>query len=80
MDPPYSEGDAEHYAPGADKYPKPNHLLRNALDVLPPGGRVGLIHYILPSPPKGVKFVAAVGVMCGFNNRIRVYSVFEKSL
>jgi hypothetical protein len=80
MDPPYSEGDAEHYMPGADKYPKPNQLLRHALEVLPPGGRVGLIHYILPSPPKGVKFVAAVGVMCGFNNRIRVYSVFEKAI
>lgn len=80
IDPPYSEGDAEHYMPGADRYPKPNQLIRNALDVLPPGGRVGLIHYILPSPPKGTIFVAAVGIMCGFNNRIRVYSVFEKAL
>jgi hypothetical protein len=80
IDPPYSEQDATHYAPGADKYPKPNLLVKLALDVLPPGGRVGIIHYILPSPPKNAVFVAAVGIMCGFNNRIRVYSVFEKAL
>lgn len=78
MDPPYSEGDAAHYRPGADKYPKPNQLVKNAIDVLPSGGRVGLIHYILPSPPPNAVFVAAVGVLCGYNNRIRVYSVFEK--
>jgi hypothetical protein len=78
IDPPYSEADAAHYLPGVDKYPKPNMLIKHALEVLPPGGRVGLIHYILPSPPKDVTFVAAVGVLCGYNNRIRVYSVFEK--
>lgn len=78
IDPPYSEQDAAHYAPGADKFPKPNLLLRNSFEVLPPGGRVGMIHYILPSPPKDAIFVAAVAVLCGFNNRVRVYSVFEK--
>ena len=77
IDPPYSEQDATHYLPGAEKYPKPNQLIANALEVLPSGGRVGLIHYILPSP-KNCVFVACVGVVCGFNNRIRVYSVFEK--
>ncbi len=77
MDPPYSEQDATHYVPGSDKYPKPNQLIKNALEVLPSGGRVGLIHYILPNP-QGAIFVGCVGVVCGFNNRIRVYSVFEK--
>ena len=77
IDPPYTEADAMHYVPGAEKYPKPNELMKNALEVLPSGGRVGLIHYILPSP-KDCIFVACVGVVCGFNNRIRVYSVFEK--
>ena len=77
IDPPYTEADAAHYVPGADKYPKPNQLIKNALEVLPVGGRVGLIHYILPNPQGGI-FVAAVGVLCGFNNRIRIYSVFEK--
>lgn len=78
MDPPYSEADAAHYAPGAGKYPSPNLLVKNALAAVRPGGRVGIIHYLLPSPPKEAIFVAAVGVICGFNNRIRMFSVFEK--
>lgn len=78
MDPPYSPEDAAHYVPGTDRYPQPNALLLNAMKALKPGQRVGLIHYILPSPPKGSRFIAAVGVCCGFNNRIRIFSVFER--
>ncbi len=78
IDPPYSPEDSTHYTPGLSFYPKPNILIANAMEALPVGGRVGLIHYQLPAKPKNAKFVAAVGVMCGFNNRIRVYSVFER--
>jgi len=78
MDPPYSPDDAQNYAPGAATYPSPNILLRNALDALDVGQRVGLIHYSLPQPGKRAKFIACVGIVCGFNNRIRCYSVFEK--
>lgn len=80
IDPPYSEEDAAHYVPGREHYPTPNLLVANAIAALEPGGRVGIIHYILPKAPAGSHFVAAVGVLCGFNNRIRVYSVFEKQL
>lgn len=78
IDPPYSSEDAKHYVPGEKAYPSPSLLVQNAIDVLPKGGRVGLIHYMLPKQPRGSKFVAAVGICCGFQNRIRVYSVFEK--
>lgn len=78
IDPPYSEEDATHYLPGKAGYPAPNLLVKNAIAALTPGGRVGIIHYILPKAPADAHFVAAVGVLCGFNNRIRVYSVFEK--
>lgn len=77
-DPPYSAEDAKHYPVAADAYPAPGPLLRNMLDAVEPGGRVGMIHYMLPSPPKDARFVAAVAVLCGFNNRIRVFSVFER--
>ena len=77
-DPPYSAEDAAHYSPGAIAYPSPNRLVENMIDALPVGGRAGIIHYILPACPKNAKFVACVGVVCGFNNRIRVFSVFEK--
>lgn len=79
MDPPYSESDAAKYKAGAAVYPSPNLLLKNAFEVLPVGGRAGIIHYVLPSPPKNSVFVAAVAVLCGFNNRVRIYSVFEKT-
>ena len=78
MDPPYSEEDATHYVPGAAQYPKPNLLIKNAMDVLKIGGRVGLIHYIIPACPKNAKYIAQIGIICGFNNRIRSFSVFEK--
>ena len=79
IDPPYSEIDAAHYVPGAEKYPSPNLLVKNALEALPRYGRVGIIHYLVPSPPKGALFVAVAGVICGFNNRIRAFSVFERT-
>ncbi len=78
VDPPYSEQDAAKYACGAGVYPKPNELIKNALTSLPVGRRVGLLHYSLPAQPTNAKFIAAVGVLCGFNNRIRCFSVFEK--
>jgi hypothetical protein len=78
IDPPYSEDDAAHYGPGAKAYPSPGKLVANALAALEPGQRAGIIHYMLPKCPPGARFVAAVGVLCGFNNRIRVYSVFER--
>ena len=78
IDPPYSPEDAQHYAPGPDKYPKPVLLVRNAWPALVSGGRVGIIHYQVPAPPKDAVFVAAVGVLSGYNNRCRVYSVFER--
>jgi len=80
IDPPYSEADAGHYGPGAEAYPKPNLLLKNALEALELGRRVGILHYIIPQPPRGVetRFVAIVGVMVGFNNRLRAFTVFER--
>lgn len=78
-DPPYTEADADHYAPGRAAFPQANAVLRAMLAAVRPGGRVGMLHYIVPQPPReGVKFVACAGVFVGFNNRIRCFSVFEK--
>lgn len=79
IDPPYSPEDAASYPCGSDAYPSPNLLLKNAFEVIGVGSRVGIIHYQLPKAPKNSRFVAAVGVLCGFNNRIRCYSVFERT-
>lgn len=79
-DPPYSADDAEQYFPGRGNYPLPNIILKRGLQAVGVGGRVGIIHYIVPQPPRdmNVRFVACVGIVCGFNNRIRSYSVFER--
>lgn len=80
-DPPYTEADAEKYVPGAKAFPAANLILKNMLAVVRPGGRVGMLHYVLPQPPReGVRFVACVGVIVGFNNRMRVFSVFEREI
>lgn len=79
-DPPYTPEDAAHYKSGAAKFPEPRALLARCLDHVRPGGRVALLHYEVPSPPPGRKarFIACVGVLCGFNNRMRAYSVYQR--
>lgn len=77
-DPPYTDEDADKYAPGRTAMPKPNLILRRMLDAVDVGSRVGMLHYLLPQPPAHTVFVACVGVVVGFNNRMRVFSVFEK--
>lgn len=78
-DPPYTEADAEHYALGRESFPSANRILKNMLAAVRPGGRVGMLHYILPQPPRDdTRFVACVGVIVGYNNRMRCFSVFER--
>jgi len=77
IDPPYTKKDAEHYKPGPDKLPNARSLIENSLKVVKPFGRVGLLHYLSPSI-KHAKLVAMIGVTMGFNNRIRVFTVYEK--
>jgi hypothetical protein len=77
-DPPYSEEDADHYSPGRAVFPSPYVIVKNAIRVLEPGRRVGIFHLFAPQAPKDSKFVACVTVLTGFNNRVRVFSVYEK--
>jgi len=78
IDPPYSEEDADKYPCGSKVYPKPNLLVKNAINALPIGGRVGIIHYMWPAGPKNSKEVAAIAVGTGRNGRARWYIVYEK--
>ena len=77
-DPPYTEADSAKYR--VDALPSANDLLKKCLAAVRPGGRVGMLHYVWPQPPReGVRSIACIGVIVGFNNRMRVYSVFEKT-
>ena len=82
-DPPYTDADADHYSHGRRHLPKSADLLRRCLMAVRPGGRVGMLHYEWPRPPRAldgceIRSVAVVGVLVGFANRIRCFSVFER--
>jgi hypothetical protein len=77
-DPPYSEDDSTHYPFGVGNYPEPSQILKRASEVLKPGGKVGIMHYQVTRPPKDFIFIACVGIVMGFGNKIRAYSVFQK--
>ena len=79
-DPPYTFEDGEHYTPGGICVPKAGALLKLCLQAVRPGGRVGMLHYEFPRPPKWARLVACVGVVMGYANRIRCYSVFERPI
>lgn len=78
MDPPYTETDAGRYRTGRETLPDAGQMVKTALAMVRPGGRVGILHYLIPRPPKTARFVACIGVMVGFGNRMRAYSVFER--
>lgn len=78
IDRPYSEIDAAHYAPGAQKLPDLNDLLKRSLLSVAEGGKVGTLDYLWPHPGKLGKEVAVVAVGTGRNNRCRWYCVFER--
>ena len=77
-DPPYSEPDAVHYLPGSEKYPNPNALVRNCVNSVRVGGRVGFLHYLWPGLPKNAMEVAIIAVKCGRNGRARQLTVLER--
>jgi hypothetical protein len=79
IDRPYTEADADHYATGRGTLPPIRKLLADALAVCCVGGRVGVLDYVFPRPPReGVKLIAKVGVTVGYDNRDRCFSVFER--
>lgn len=78
-DPPYTPADAAKYAPGAIAFPTPAEIVRHALDILPVGGRVGVISYEWPRYPKAIsRQVAVVSVYVGNGNRVRCFAVYER--
>lgn len=77
-DPPYTEADADHYNVGRDTLPSCGDILQRSIEWLEVGQRVGILHYVWAKPPAGLKNIAVVTVLVGFNNRARLYSVYER--
>ena len=77
IDRPYTPEDAAHYVPGVEAFPDLSVLLKNASVAVRPGGRIGVLDYLIPSPPRELELVALFRVMTGFQNRIRCFSVYD---
>lgn len=80
IDPPYTDADHAKYSTGGASMPSPSRLLRIGLDLVKPGGKVGVLHYVWPRPPEDARSIACIGVVCGFGNRMRCFSVFERKV
>lgn len=79
IDRPYTPDDADKYVPGRDLLPPANLLVKHAIAVVPVGGKVGILDYIWPQPPKNALEVAVVAVGVGRNSRARWFCVFERT-
>jgi hypothetical protein len=77
-DPPYAESYAENLYGTGKSYPKPGEILREATRLLVPGGRVGLLHFVVPMSRKPLRLVGVWGITTGAGYAIRAWSVFEK--
>lgn len=77
-DPPYTEADADHYNVGRSVLPSGADIMARGLELLLPGQRLGILHYQWFKPAAGFRNIAVITVLVGFNNRARLYSVYER--
>jgi hypothetical protein len=78
IDPPYDRENQERYGVAESKLPTCKQLLQNAEKALRVGGRVGILHWIVPAPVEGLIQIGVFGVIAGTNCRIRAFTVYEK--
>lgn len=76
LDPPYTE----HYARELYQveYPRPKHLLAEAARVVRPGGFIAFVHYTVPAPPPGARFVKLFGLSTGFGFPMRAVTIYQR--
>jgi hypothetical protein len=79
-DPPYTAQYAENYSVGAAVFPPAGGIVKNAIDILPIGGRVGILSMEWPRYPKeNARQIAVVAVYVGNGNIARCYAVYERT-
>lgn len=76
LDPPYSvEYAADLYG---TEYPRPSALLAEAARCVAPGGRLGILHFLVPMPPPACALERVYGITTGCGYRVRAFTVFVK--
>jgi len=76
IDPPYSVEYAETLY--GTEYPRPSHLLSEATRICQPGGRIGFLHFLVPRPPGGTRFISCHGITTGLGYRIRAFTIYQR--
>lgn len=76
VDPPYSVEYAEELY--GVEYPRPSHLLREAARVVRPLGYIGMLHYLVCTPPPGCSLRRVLGVTQGLGYRIRAWVEYQR--
>lgn len=78
IDPPYSETYADNLYGTGESYPKPGELIKEASRLLRIGGKIGLLHFIVPVTRKPIKIRGVFGVTTGNGTAIRAWTLMEK--
>ena len=77
-DPPYAEDYARNLYGTEKSYPKPGEIAREAARLLRPGGRFGLLHFMVPMVRKPMRIVRVYGITTGSGYAIRAWTLMEK--
>lgn len=77
-DPPYSLDYAENLYGTGKNYPKPGEILKEAARLLKPGGKIGLLHFLVPMTRKPMKMLGVYGVTTGAGYAIRAWTLWTK--
>lgn len=78
IDPPYAEDYAKNLYGTAARYPSPGALLREAARVMRPGGRVGLLHFLVPVIRRPLRIERVYGVTTGSGYAIRAWTLLRR--
>jgi hypothetical protein len=78
IDPPYNEAYARQLY-RVSGVPTLKAMLDEAVRVVVAGGRVGILHFVVPMRPDGARRVLVRGISTGPGFQIRALTVFEKA-
>lgn len=79
-DPPYTTDFAGKYAPGPLFFPTADEIVKHSIEILPVGGRVGILSLHWPRYPKTkARQIAVVAVYVGNGNLGRTFAVYERT-
>lgn len=77
-DPPYSEDYASNLYGTGKHYPKPGQIVKEAMRLLRPGGKFGLLHFQVPMTRRPMRLKGVYGITTGAGYAIRAWTLMEK--